>query len=131
MMRLESNHAQGTFNQLRVALLHGLTFKLYSLYHRIEAIKSELEVCFTLTLFTMQSMTVSQVEIDDQQLNSVEIVASAELPIPVDGKRVLTYSWMLTSDDSLMVSSATATPVNNHINDSEPTLPLPATVAMP
>jgi len=68
------------------------------------------------------------VEIDKQQLSGVEIVVSAELPISVDGKRVSIHSWMLTSDDSLMGSSATATPVNNHINDSEPTLPLPATM---
>ena len=53
-MRLESNHAQGTFNQLRVALLHGLTFKLYSLYYWIEAIRSELEVRSTLSLFIIQ-----------------------------------------------------------------------------
>ena len=46
MMRLESNRAPGTFNQLRVALLHGLTFRLFSLYYQIEAIKSELEVMF-------------------------------------------------------------------------------------
>jgi len=46
----------------------------------------------------------------------------------VDGKLVSIHSWMLTSDDSLMGSSATATPVNNHINDSEPTLPLPVTM---
>jgi len=91
MMRLESNHAQGIFNQLRVALLGGLTYKMYSLYYEIEAIKSGLEV-----------------ETDKQQLNSVRIVASAELPIPVD---------------------ATATPVNNHINGSKLTLPLPATMA--
>ena len=44
MMRVESNRAHGTFNQLRVALLHGLTYKLFSLYYKIEAIKSELEV---------------------------------------------------------------------------------------
>ena len=91
-MRLESNHAQGSFNQLRVALLHGLTYKLYSLYYQIEAIKSDLEVRFTIFLVVIQSMTVSQVEIDKQQINSVEIVASAELPIPVDGKRALIHS---------------------------------------
>jgi len=47
MIRIESNRAPGTFNQLRVALLHGLTYKLLSLYYQIEAIKSELEVCGT------------------------------------------------------------------------------------
>jgi len=44
MMRVESNRSPGTLNQLRVALLHGLTYKLFSLYYQIEAIKSELEV---------------------------------------------------------------------------------------
>ena len=44
MMRVDSNRAPGTFNQLRVAFLHGLTYKLFSLYYQIEAIKSELEV---------------------------------------------------------------------------------------
>ena len=44
MMRVESNRAPEIFNQLRVALLHGLTHKLFSLYYKIEAIKSELEV---------------------------------------------------------------------------------------
>jgi len=43
-MRVESNRAPGTLNQLRVALMHGLTYKLLSLYDQIEAIKSELEV---------------------------------------------------------------------------------------
>jgi len=44
MMYVESNHASGTFNHLRVAVLHGLTYKLFSLYYQIEAIKSDLEV---------------------------------------------------------------------------------------
>jgi len=44
LMRVESNRAPGTFNQLRIALLHGLTYKLFSLYYQIEAIKSQLEV---------------------------------------------------------------------------------------
>ena len=86
-MRMESHDAQGGFNQLRVALEHGLTCKLYSLSCQIEAIKSQLQVRFTLSLFIMQSMTVSQVEIDNQQLNNVEleIITSVEVPSPVDG----------------------------------------------
>jgi len=48
MMRMESNSAPGTFNQLRVAVLHGLTYRLLSLHYQIEAIKSELEVRCTL-----------------------------------------------------------------------------------
>jgi len=88
MMRFESNHAQGSFNQLRVALLHGLTYKLYSLYHQIEAIKSQLEVRFTIFLVIMQSITVSQVAIDKQHLNSMEIVTSAAMFSPADSKHV-------------------------------------------
>ena len=96
MMRPESNRTQGTFHQLRVALLHGLTYKLYSLCYQIEAIKSDLEVRFTI-LFVMQSMTESQIEIDKQQLNNVDFLTSAEVPRPVDGKHVLIHSWMLTN----------------------------------
>jgi hypothetical protein len=58
MMRVESNSAPRTFNQLRLALVHGLTYKLFCLYYQIETIKSELEVRYTLFLFTMQSMMV-------------------------------------------------------------------------
>ena len=45
-MRMESNHAKGTFQQLRLAVQGGLTCRLYTLYYRIETIKSRLEVCF-------------------------------------------------------------------------------------
>ena len=54
MMRIKSNHARGTFQQLRLAVR--LTYRLYALYYRIEAIKSKLEVCFTpLSLPVVQS----------------------------------------------------------------------------
>ena len=43
-MRLQSNHARGPFQQLRLAIQRGLTYRLYVLYHRIGGIKSELEV---------------------------------------------------------------------------------------
>jgi len=50
-------------------------------------------------------MTVLQLKVDKQLLSDMEAVTSAELPIPVDGKRVLIHSWiwMLTNHDSLMV----------------------------
>ena len=44
-MRTESNHARGTFRQLHIALLGGLTYRLFSLYYQIESIKADLEVC--------------------------------------------------------------------------------------
>ena len=44
-MRMESNHARGIFRQLRLAVQYGLTCKLFALCHRIEALKSRLEVC--------------------------------------------------------------------------------------
>ena len=50
MMRVESNHARGAFQQLRVALLRGLTCRLYSLYCRVKIIKSKLEVRYTTPL---------------------------------------------------------------------------------
>jgi len=47
MMRMESNQAQGIFQQLQAAIQNGLTYRLYSLSGRIETIKSSLEVCCT------------------------------------------------------------------------------------
>jgi hypothetical protein len=79
-------------------------------------------------------MTVPQLKIDKQQLDDTEAVTSAEVPRPAEGKRVLIHSRMLTLaltmiNDSLMlmVHSATATPVNSHVNDSEPTVLLRVT----
>ena len=129
MTGVESNGAPGTFNQLRIALVHGLTYKLFCLYYQIEAIRSELEVRCTTFLFTMQSMMVPQLKVNKQQLDT-ETVTGAKVPRSVCGKCVLIYSWMLlTSDDSLMVSSATAPPVNDHVD--EPTLLLLAATVMP
>ena len=49
-MRTESNHARGAFQQLRIALVGGLTCKLLSLYNQIETIKFDLEVCTPVSL---------------------------------------------------------------------------------
>jgi hypothetical protein len=43
-MRVESNHALGPFQQLRLIIQRGLTCRLYVLYYRIEGMKSKLEV---------------------------------------------------------------------------------------
>jgi len=40
--------------------------------------------------------------------------SSAEVASPVGGECVLIHSWILTNHDSLMIPSATATPVSNH-----------------
>jgi len=37
-------------------------------------------------------MTMLQLKVDNQQLNDMEAVTSAEVPIPVDSKRVLIHS---------------------------------------
>jgi len=37
-------------------------------------------------------MTVLQLKVDKQQLNDMEVIPSAEVPPPVDGKRVLIHS---------------------------------------
>jgi len=43
-IRLQSNHARRPFQQLRLAIQYGLTYRLYVLYFRVEGIKSRLEV---------------------------------------------------------------------------------------
>ena len=86
-MRMESNHARGTFQQLRIALLGGLTCKLLSLYYQVESIKSELEVCTPVLTSTTPSLTLSQLEVDKQRLDT-ESGVSAPVPGPADGKHV-------------------------------------------
>ena len=65
-MHIESNQAQGTFQQLRLAIR--LTYKLYALYYQIEAIKSRLEVCFTPLSLLLISIMASQLAVDEQQI---------------------------------------------------------------
>ena len=84
-MRTDSNHARGTFQQLRIALLGGLTCKLLSLYYQVKSIKSDLEVCTPVSLSTTPSLTLSQLEVDKQRLNT-ESGVSALAPGPADGK---------------------------------------------
>ncbi|KAF8481433.1 hypothetical protein F5888DRAFT_713893 [Russula emetica] len=43
-MRLQSNQARRPFQQLRLAIQRGLTYRLFVLYFRIEGIKSKLEL---------------------------------------------------------------------------------------
>jgi len=78
-MRIESNQARGTFQQLRLAVR--LSYSLYTLYYRIEAIKSMLEVCFMLlTLPVVQSTMPSQLAVDEQQITIAE---STTTTVPV------------------------------------------------
>ncbi|KAH9976139.1 hypothetical protein BGW80DRAFT_1291575 [Lactifluus volemus] len=44
-MRMESHRAHGIFQQLRLAVCHGLTWKLYVLSSQIEVIRVKVEVC--------------------------------------------------------------------------------------
>lgn len=123
-MRTESNHARGTFQQLRVALLGGLTCKLLSLYYQVESIKSELEVCTPVSLSTTPSLTLSQLEVDKQQLNT-ESGVSTLVPYPADGKHV-SVSWYILGCSLTMACSDTAAGMND-VRVDAPILPLPAT----
>jgi len=64
-MRMLINHSHGTLQQLRIGLWCGLSWKLFSLYQRIKAIKSELEL-----------------EVDKRQLDNAGSVAGIVVPCP-------------------------------------------------
>jgi hypothetical protein len=49
-MRMKSNRGRGIFQQLRLALRCGLTYKLYTLRCQIEDIKAKLEVRWAILL---------------------------------------------------------------------------------
>src|SRR5712672_1636652 len=46
-MRIKSNRAPKRYQQLRLVIWHGLTYRLHTLNSRIKTIKSNLEVCST------------------------------------------------------------------------------------
>lgn len=75
MVRVESNHARGSFQQLRLALL-GRTCILYSLYYQIEVIKSTLEV--RPSHCTAHHVVTDDVSLalDEHQLTMAECLAS-------------------------------------------------------
>ena len=50
-IRMESHRAPGIFQQLQLAVQHGLTCKLYNLSSRVVAIKVEIEVRWTFFFF--------------------------------------------------------------------------------
>ena len=50
-IRMESHRARGILRQLRLAVWHGLTCRLYMLSLRVEAIKIEIEVCWDALLY--------------------------------------------------------------------------------
>ncbi|KAH9990556.1 hypothetical protein BJV77DRAFT_603324 [Russula vinacea] len=52
-MRMESNHARGPFQQLRLVVQRGLTCRLCALYYRIEGTRSKLEVVFKSLLLSV------------------------------------------------------------------------------
>jgi len=86
-MRIESNRARGIFRQLHVVILRGLTCRLHSLYHRIEATKLKLEVCRNILLayHVAQLIKVSQLAVDEQQTTITECATSTVLPNPAAG----------------------------------------------
>ena len=60
-MRMESNQAQGIFQQLQAAIRSGLTYRLYSLSGRIGAIKLSLEVRCTAYLTYLAYLIIMNV----------------------------------------------------------------------
>ena len=50
-IRMESHRATGILRQLQLAVQYGLTYRLYTLSLRVEAIKIKIEVCWNALLF--------------------------------------------------------------------------------
>ena len=92
-MRLQSNHAQGPFQQLRL-VMRGLSCRLYVLYYRIGGTKSKLEVSQTTPLpITYSQKNSSQLAIDKQHLRITdsESATRTAAPSPTAGMHLLYY----------------------------------------
>ena len=122
---MESNRARGTFQQLRLATQRRLTWRLYSLYYRIETLKSRLEVCWTSLLEYAQLIMAAQLATDEQQLILAEGATSVAVPGPVAGTHLSYYKFHIFTSHRFLWS---ASPVNIIIDQA--LLP-PATQAVP
>ena len=122
---MESNRARGTFQQLRLATQRRLTWRLYSLYYRIETLKSRLEVCWASLLEYAQLIMVVQLATDEQQLILAEGATSVEDPDPVAGMHLSCYKFHMFTSHRFFWS---AFPVNIVIDQA--LLP-PVTQAVP
>ena len=60
-IRMESHRAPGILRQLWLAVWHGLTYRLYTLSSRVEAIKIKIEVCWNTLLFLLLSQSMRNV----------------------------------------------------------------------
>ena len=87
MMRTESNHARGTFHQLRIALLGGLTCNFFPCITKLNPSSQNSRYVQQSRHLSHHPLTVSQLEVDKQQLNT-ESGASALVPGPADGKHI-------------------------------------------
>ena len=89
-MRVESNLTRWPFQQLRLAIQRGLTFRLCVLYYRIKGIKSSLEVC-RIHLLVGHTMNASQLAIDRQQLRIAESARAPVLSLELEAGMHLSY----------------------------------------
>ena len=124
-MRIENNHARGIFQQLHIAILHGLTCRLHALYYRIDAIKLKLEVrCLVLLGYHITKLIMApQLMVDERQISMMESAAGTVVP-PAPAASTCQPRCKCEGYLPVMVPSVTAIPMTNVI---EPTLPLPAT----
>jgi len=85
-MRVESNHARGTCQQLRLAVRCGLTCRLYALYYRIEAVKSTLELAIDKQQLTTSQSATDTVVANPTAASAIPVnnyVVQQTLPLPV------------------------------------------------
>jgi len=109
---MESNHAKGTFQQLRIAVQGGLTCRLYALYYRIETIKSRLEVCFATLCLSLEHNRQRHLRwrLMDNSLPSWRVFL-AQRCLVLQLVRLSCYIFEPCS--LIMVLSVTATPAND------------------
>jgi hypothetical protein len=81
------------FQQLRLTIQRGLAYRLYSLYRQIKAIKSRLEVCRITFLTITQSITASQLAVDERQLAIMEGTSNTAAPSLAVGTHLSRYVY--------------------------------------
>jgi len=83
MMRVESNQARGTPQQLRLAIQHGLTWRLCTLRYQIAAIGSSLELAIDQHHLAIIRSTLNRVGPSPTAATTMNNATESTLPLPV------------------------------------------------
>ena len=90
-MRIQSHRSPRLLQQIRLAIRHRLTYRLYSLSSEIGAIRLRVEVRFGSTVMSLPVYKLSQLAMDEQRLAFPHNVVLTPAPLHTSGMQLTRY----------------------------------------